>query len=54
MLRYVRCRLTHRDQEGCVEPDTQQGWDWRGMARSLARYAYSTSENRHRASPSIV
>lgn len=57
MLRFLRARLSRG--QVVVRDDNQDkqaagGWDWEGMAASLARYVYATSENRRKATPSVV
>lgn len=46
MLRFMQNRL--------VQVESDLTWDWDGLESSLARYAYSTSENRRKATPSII
>lgn len=47
MVRYIRSRLSHGEGVWSL-------WDWEGLASSLAQFAYKTSANRHKATPSIV
>lgn len=54
MLRYMQSRLACGTDERNPGLDIGVGWDWDGITLSLARYVYSTSENRRRTTPSIT
>lgn len=53
MVRFI-CSRHGGQVHGQVQGDGDLIWDWDGLESSLARYAYSTSANRRKATPSII